>query len=99
MINAPPPVAEYAVANGHYRWDLAWPEVKVAIEVSGWDGHAAHSDWLRNIEKRNWGVAHGWLILEFAWDHVTNNPAAVAAEIQRVLAERTLAFRLLPPQL
>jgi hypothetical protein len=26
LINCPPPVPEYPVANGRYRWDFAWVE-------------------------------------------------------------------------
>jgi hypothetical protein len=91
-INAPPPVPEYPVANGHYRWDFAWPEVMVAVEVDGWEGHVAYTDWLRNIEKRNWGTEHGWLVLVLAWDHINANPTAIAARIEAVLAERSLAL-------
>jgi hypothetical protein len=95
-INAPPPVAEHPVCGGRYRWDFAWPEVMVAVEVDGWDGHAAYEDWLRNIDKRSWGEDNGWLILVFAWEHLKANPEAVAMRIERKLAERTLKSEALP---
>jgi hypothetical protein len=89
-INAPPPVAEYPVANGHFRFDFAWPEVKVAAEVHGWDGHAAYDDWVRNIDKRHWADDHDWLVLEWAWEHVKNNPDLIAHRLAAALARRTL---------
>jgi hypothetical protein len=89
-INAPAPVAEYKV--GRYYLDFAWPEIKVAVEVDGWDGHAAYDDWLRNMEKRNWCGTQGWLILAFAWEHLQRRPEWVASEIQRALAGRALVL-------
>ena len=93
-INAPPPIAEYVVNGGLYRWDFAWPDVKVAVEVDGWQGHASYNDWLRNIEKRNWGEDHGWLILVFTWEHIVSDPDGVARRIEEHLARRTLIAEL-----
>jgi hypothetical protein len=89
-INAPAPVPEFQV--GRYFLDFAWPEVMVAVEVDGWDGHTAYDDWLRNMEKRNWCGGQGWLILAFAWEHVQRHPERIAYEIQAAIGRRRLAL-------
>jgi hypothetical protein len=91
-INAPPPVAEYPVANGHFRFDFAWPEVRVAAEVHGWDGRAAYDDWLRNIDKRHWADDNDWLVLEWARAHINDNPDLAAHRLEATLARRTLSL-------
>jgi very-short-patch-repair endonuclease len=88
------PVAEYTVANGRYRFDFAWPEIRVAAEVDGWIGHSAFDDWRRNLEKGNWATAHDWLVLHFDWDAVTRRPEKTAAELRHVIASRALTPEL-----
>src|SRR4051794_30040297 len=40
------PVAEYVPFPGApYRFDFAWPEIKVAVEVDGYGTHAAYKRW------------------------------------------------------
>ena len=40
---------------------------------------------MRDIEKQNFAVLHGWRILRFATQHVTGDPEGVIAQIRTVL--------------
>jgi hypothetical protein len=90
-LNIAPPVAEFEVAGGRFRFDFAWPEILFALEVHGWLAHSAFADWARDIEKRNWADNHGWEIYETTWEEVTKHPEKVATEIMRRIRRRRLA--------
>lgn len=64
------PITEYRFASPRrWRFDFAWPEVRVALEVEGgvWrTGGGAHSHptgILRDIEKYNRAAALGWRVV------------------------------------
>lgn len=64
----PAPVAEHRFHPvRRWRWDYAWPEAKVALEVDGgvWTGgkHGRGSGIVKDHEKRNAGAELGWRLL------------------------------------
>jgi hypothetical protein len=67
----PPPVREYCgIANRLYRFDFAWPDIKLAAECEGgiWmqrqhGGHATPLGITRDIEKYNLATIQGWRII------------------------------------
>ena len=48
-----------------FRWDFAWTEQRIAVEVDGW-GHNRINRYFTDVEKGNLGAVQGWRIL-----HVT----------------------------
>lgn len=61
----PPPVPQYwiSVAGDNYRLDLAYPELKVAIEYDGWEAHRSRSSFDSDRRRdRNLQLA-GWVVL------------------------------------
>jgi very-short-patch-repair endonuclease len=76
--NLPVPVKEYQFhAERKWRFDFAWPEHKIALEIEGGvfgykkkDGsrskrgaHSSVTGILRDIEKYNAAAANGWRVL------------------------------------
>jgi hypothetical protein len=65
----PPPHREFAFAapERKFRFDFAWPVLKVALEVEGgvWSrgAHGRGSGIVRDIEKYNLAVSMGWRVL------------------------------------
>lgn len=64
----PEPVAEYAFAKPRrWRFDWAWPDAKVALEVEGgaWTGgrHTRPRGFLGDIEKYNAATVKGWRLV------------------------------------
>jgi very-short-patch-repair endonuclease len=62
------PISEYRFhATRKWRFDYAWPEQKVALEIEGgvWTGgrHVRPKGYLRDIEKYNAAAVAGWRIL------------------------------------
>lgn len=66
--NIPEPKTEYRFHPlRKWRFDFAWPESKLALEIDGgiWFGgrHTHGAGWLKDQEKLNTAQAMGWRIL------------------------------------
>ena len=66
----PAPVTEHRFhPSRKWRFDYAWPDVKVALEVEGgvWTGgrHTSSTGFLKDMEKYNAAATLGWVILRF----------------------------------
>ena len=65
---------------------VAFPQVRIAIQVEGWAGHL-DSDrrgadaWRRSVASRS-----GWTVLRYSWQDLTSRPAVVVAEIGDAVA-------------
>lgn len=64
----PAPIAEYRFSTERrWRFDFAWPEFHVALEMEGgvWLGgrHVRGSGFLKDMEKYNAAVIAGWRVL------------------------------------
>ena len=88
----PAPLSEYQIPwqQGH-RFDDAYPEARVAIE---WDSRAWHeqraamaADRRRDRE----AAAHGWVVLRFTWEEVTDRPHEVVETVGLLLHDRKIA--------
>ncbi|MEK9736460.1 MAG: DUF559 domain-containing protein, partial [Candidatus Nanopelagicales bacterium] len=68
--------------------DFAHEGLRIAIEV---DGRAFHSDrqsFERDRARQNLLVLHGWLILRFTWEQITERPDEVIAAVHAAVAQR-----------
>lgn len=89
----PAPELQFVVtdADGSFvaRLDLAYPELRIAIEFDG----AIHRDadvFARDLRRQNRLVAAGWTVLRFSGSDVLAHPADV---VDQVLAARLKAVR------
>jgi very-short-patch-repair endonuclease len=85
----PEPVRQHEIRSvkGWFiaRVDLAYPELKIAIEL---DGRAFHSDaeaFERDRERQNQLVLRGWTVLRFTWKQLLEEPGRI---VQTVLDAR-----------
>lgn len=91
--NMPEPIAEFQFhPTRRWRFDYAWPVVKVALEVEGGlygrgkkcsvcgqrkgMGHSSVSGMLRDIEKYNEALLHGWRVLRVVPDQLHTKATA-----------------------
>ena len=88
----PEPVFEHPVSvNGHqYYLDLAWPELRVALECNDRGSHDTPKGFLRDPMKRNRCESVGWIYLEFTWWDLVHNRTEVLAQVAAAL-ERAAA--------
>jgi very-short-patch-repair endonuclease len=63
----PEPVQQHRVAVGDRRYciDLAYPDLKIAIEVDGWEYHSSRSAFDDDRSRANDLVVAGWQVLRF----------------------------------
>lgn len=95
----PPAVFQYEVRHdGCFvaRIDFAYPDLRLAIEVDGFEKHSTPAAFQSDLDRQNRLVELGWNVLRFTWNDVVRRPAVVAGRLERVLAalgEGRLRFR------
>ncbi len=80
LYKLPLPVGEHRFASPRlWRFDYAWKEQKVALEVEGgaWRGgrHTRGKGFTGDMEKYNRAVKLGWRVLRFTPDQLRNGEA------------------------
>jgi very-short-patch-repair endonuclease len=74
-----------------WRFDYAWPQQRVALEVEGaiWvqGRHTRGSGFLKDMEKYNTAASHGWLVLR-------TTPDALGSSETFAFVEEALRCRL-----
>lgn len=71
---------------GPWRIDLAFPLVKVAVEVDGWAWHVDAERFRNDRRKGNHLTRHGWDLLRFTWHALHVRPEESIAELAGTLA-------------
>ena len=81
-LGLPEPVREHQGIPGHrFRFDRAWPELRVALEYDGlqWAGgksrHTSVLGFTRDCEKLNLAMLAGWRVLRVTAPHVASGQA------------------------
>ena len=85
----PDPVRQHPV--GRFRLDLAYPGIRVAVEVDSARWHSDSASYRRDREKWNLLTQHGWALLIVTELDLDERPAGVAADLHRLLARRGAA--------
>jgi predicted transcriptional regulator of viral defense system len=70
-----------------HEWevDLHWPDLRIAIELDGWQGHRTKAARDRDYD-RDLGLArHGYVTHRISWDQYRHDRANVAAALQAIL--------------
>ncbi len=74
-------------AFGPWTIDLAFPDVRVAIEVDGWAWHVDAERFRNDRRKGNAIVRAGWTLLRFTWHDLHTRPHELIAEIRDAIAD------------
>jgi very-short-patch-repair endonuclease len=87
----PVPVTEHTVLDEHgqfiARVDFAYPELKYAIEVDGYEPHSGRRAFEHDRVRQNDLVDDGWTIHRFTWRDVNQHPGRIVDRIRRRHAE------------
>ena len=65
--------------------DFAYPEIKLVIEVDGFDAHGTPRAMAKDFVRQNGLAPYRWHVLRFTWRQVTDEPETVAATIRRTI--------------
>jgi very-short-patch-repair endonuclease len=84
----PTPELQYAIrtADGEFKADFAWPELKVLVEFDG-AVHRERGVFVRDLRRQNALVAAGWTVLRFSGADVLGRTEEVVAQILRALGQ------------
>ncbi len=85
----PQPVAQYRF--GPYKLDLAWPDLKVAVETDGWATHGRRAGFEDDRARDAALLAAGWRVLRVTYRRLRREPMLVAAQLAAVLAQAASA--------
>lgn len=88
----PAPVHQFSVIRPDgsvARFDLAYPELRIAIETDG-KGHGEEPTRQSDNRRRNDAQLLGWDIYSFSWEEVTYAPERVVATVRSAIATATL---------
>lgn len=88
LAGLPEPVREFmAIPGRRYRWDFAWPDSFVLVELNGGTyarmGHSTGTGIARDYEKSNLAVLAGWKV--FAFDRRMVEGGAALAVVSKAL--------------
>ena len=85
----PEPVRQYVISNNEAfvaRIDLAYPDLRLAVEVDGYRYHSSRSAWQADLARQNRLTALGWTILRFTTDDVRFRPRQLVARVRTARA-------------
>ena len=84
-------VANHPVRVGGHRFrpDIAFPGLRLAVEVDGWAYHRTKEQRDADVERDNLLMLAGWRVLRFTWEDVRDRPGYVLAMIRSLLVART----------
>lgn len=79
---------------GSVQIDIAWPELRVGIEVDGFAHHSSHEDLARDHRKANVLAAAGWTLLRVGYLRWRTDRGGFIAEVRQVLTARAAVWSL-----
>lgn len=82
----PPPSVNQRV--GRFRPDFVWRPQRLIVETDGWQAHGTRAAFERDRVRDASLTASGWRVVRITWRRLRNEPAAVAAQLARLLAAR-----------
>ena len=74
-----------------FRFDFAWPEQKIAVEIEGGlygkGRHTTINGFNNDCEKYNLAVVMGWRVLRFTERMLTDDPTATIATLRQLFVK------------
>ena len=86
----PEPVREFRFhATRKWRFDFAWPEQKVAVEIEGLGGgrHQRRGGFIKDAEKYNAAQVAGWRVLRYTGDDLKKRPMHCIEQVAALVRE------------
>ncbi len=88
----PPPIREHRFhATRRWRFDLAWPGAKMAVEIEGLTPgggrHQRLDGYRRDCEKYRAAVLDGWALLRYTSIDLKQDPAGAVEEVAAFLRQ------------
>lgn len=90
----PRPRRQFPVLAGGRRYflDLAYPDIRLGIELDGAAHHSARADRERDLRRDAQLAVEGWHIVRITYRRLTSDPEAVRRELVQIIATRRALF-------
>lgn len=95
--DVPAPVREHQFhASRRWRFDFAWPDQQVAVEIEGGTfsrRQGRHNSGIghhRDCEKYNAAALLGWCVLRYTTKDLQERPLQIVEEVRRAISKRSL---------
>lgn len=72
-----------------YRLDMAYPELRIALEADGFATHGTMGAFENDRARRNALTLAGWTVLQFTWRQICARPEWVVAQVKAALDRAT----------
>lgn len=82
---------ELIVGGRRRRLDFAFPGLRLAIEVDGYESHSRYHVFEDDRARSNDLELAGWTVLHFTWTQVTQRPGYVVSVLRAALAQSAAA--------
>lgn len=73
--------------------DLAFPELRIAVEIDGWAYHRDLRAFLRDARRQNGLASKGWLVIRTNWYELHQDPAAFIRALCAAIAQRSRGLK------
>jgi very-short-patch-repair endonuclease len=73
--------------------DLAWPEVRLCVELDGWAQHGTRAAFASDRARDRSLQRLGWMVLRYTWQDLAGNGESVIAELVTAYESRASAIR------
>ncbi len=84
------PAVEYPIPwSPNERFDIAFPEERVAIELDSVQWHATPDRFQADRRRDREALLHDWKVLRFTWRDVEDQPSGMVAIVIRMLSKQT----------
>lgn len=95
LAKLPHPTPEHAFAKPRrWRFDLAWPGRKLAVEIEGGvrtnGRHTRGSGYVKDLEKYNRAALDGWMLLRVTHQQIKSGEALLLVEQAMAVTDATL---------
>ena len=95
LAGLPEPTIDHRIrdADGRvlYRFDLSYPDLKIAVEYDGRQHRADLDQWDHDTDRRDWFDAHGWLVVPVFSRGIYRDPAKTVRRVEAALRARGAA--------
>lgn len=93
--DAPPPIAEYKFSTfRRWRFDFAWPDARVAVELEGgvWSQgrHVRPAGFEEDCIKYNYATAHAWRVFRFTTKMLDRDPILCIGQVMTAMGIEVL---------
>ena len=68
-----------------WRFDIAWPEKKIALEIEG-KGHAHYNRYQRDLEKYNAAAELGWRVFRISFKQIWSHDISILETLVPLVA-------------